>query len=67
MLPQWAGCPLLLLLFDRGTNLRRDIGTGPPSYGEQSFRDGACALDDNGFGTGREPGILRTSTTRVTW
>jgi hypothetical protein len=41
---------LLLRLFDRGANLRRDIGTGPPSYGEQSFRDGACAFDDNRFG-----------------
>jgi hypothetical protein len=27
-------CALLLLLFNRGTNLRHDIGTGPPGYGE---------------------------------
>jgi CRP-like cAMP-binding protein len=38
------------LLFDRGTNLRHDIGTGSTGYGEQSVGDLTCALDGKGFG-----------------
>jgi len=41
---------LLLLLFDRGANLRHDIGAEPLRHREQSRRDLTRALDDERVG-----------------
>jgi len=47
----FALCPaLLLLLFDRGANLRHDIGAEPLRHREQSRRDLTRALDDERVG-----------------
>lgn len=51
-------------MFDRGANLRHDIGTEPAGYGEQSVRDLACALDGKGFGSEQLGAQARTAPER---